>query len=81
MKKHLKVLKIEREGNQLEIWIKGNYNKMAKYYEKKFYDEYTSFLGTYIDVDGKYIILRFVLRNLEDILPYIKYSMDDQVDY
>lgn len=71
MRKHLKVAKIERDGNCLEIWVKGNYNKLAKYYEKKFYDGHMSFMGTYIDVDSKYIILRFVLRNKEDILPYI----------
>ena len=71
MRKHLKVEKIERDGNYLEIWVKGNYNKLAKYYEDKFYDEHMSFMGTYIDVDSKYIILRFVLRNKEDILPYI----------
>ena len=72
MRKHLKVSKIERDGNCLEIWIKGNYNKFAPYYEKKFYDGHTSFLGTYIDVESKYIILKFVLRNKEDIEPYIK---------
>lgn len=71
MRKHIKVAKIERDGNILEIWVKGKYNKLAPYYEKKFYDESMSFMGTYIDVDSKYIILRFVLRNKEDILPYI----------
>lgn len=71
MKKHLKVLKIQRKGNCLEVWIKGNYRKLAPYYEEKFYDEHMSFLGAYIDVDSKYIILKFLLRNKEDILPYI----------
>lgn len=72
MRKHLKVAKIERDGNCLEIWVKGDYNKLAPYYEKKFCDGHISFLGTYIDVEGKYIILKFVLRNKEDIELYIK---------
>lgn len=75
MKKYYKVLKIEKDGKYLNIWIKGDYKKITKKFIKYYNDGDFNFLTPDIDVTGKYTILRFILRNKEDILPYIKYSV------
>ena len=71
----MKIKKIEKDGRYLNIYIKipfyATFNTM--YNKIKFYgylDEESS-LPPYIDITGKYIVLVYILRNKENILPYI----------
>lgn len=70
----MKIKKIEKEGRHLLIYIKipfySNFMKMS-YKLEKYIDKEAS-LQTFIDITGKYIVLEYLLRNKEDILPYIE---------
>lgn len=87
MRKHYKVLKIEKKNNKrlggfittLDIWIKkkGKYLEYAKMFDEQFNDEFVSYLGTSLDESGKYIILTFVLRNEKDLINYIITPTDE----
>ncbi len=69
----LKIKKIEKLGKYLYIYIKIPYfigfKKISKQLAK--YEDNEASLHTYIDIKSKYAILTYVLRNKEDILPYV----------
>ena len=66
----------EKENNLLKLYIKIPFGKTVKdvivYFKNKYDDDCMSFLGSGIDITGKYVILNFVLRNEKDIKPYIE---------
>lgn len=66
----------EKENNLLKLYIKIPFGKTARdvmvYFKNKYDDGWMSFLDSGIDITGKYVILNFVLRNDEDIRPYIE---------
>lgn len=66
----------EKENNLLKLYIKIPFGKTVKdvmvYFKNKYDDGWMSFLDSGLDITGKYIILNFVLRNDEDIRPYIE---------
>ena len=74
----IKIDKIVKKEHLLNIYIKiPFYRKYRDYlnYFKQFEDkENYNFMEPRLDIDGKHIIITFVLRNKEDILPYIKYD-------
>ena len=66
----------EKENNLLKLYIKIPLGKTVRdvmvYFKNKYDDGWMSFLDSGIDITGKYVILNFVLRNDEDIRPYIE---------
>ena len=68
-------------NNHLQIYIKmpflAGFGNFAKRYNSKYANGYENYLGESIDVTGKYLILTFVLRNKEDILPYLNISEEE----
>lgn len=66
----------EKENNLLKLYIKIPFGKtyydVKIYFENKYNDDYMSFLDSGIDVTGKFVILSFVLRNDQDIRPYME---------
>lgn len=72
----MKIKKIEKNGRRLDIYVKipyfSNYMKMNDKL-RKYYDKEASY-DNWIDITGKYIVMSYILRNKEDILPYIKYG-------
>lgn len=70
----LKIDYIEKNGKHLNIYIKVPYfRRFVNYadYFKQFKDN-DNFLDPHLECDGKHIKMTFILRNKEDILPYIK---------
>ncbi len=68
----LKIKGIIKDGKHLKIRIKkprGSLIKTFKSLEINFKDE-DNYLPPYLDIDGKSIILTFVLRNKEDLKLY-----------
>lgn len=69
----MKIKRIEKKGRHLFIYIKiPFYSSFLKMYDKieKYLDKEAS--QTFIDITGKYIVLEYLLRSKEDILPYIE---------
>lgn len=70
----MKPSKIKKVGRRLYIYFKlpfiHNYEKIDKELEK-YYDDDSS-IGSFIDVTGKYIVIGYFLRSMEDIKPYIE---------
>ena len=66
----------EKENNLLKLYIKIPFGKTVRdvilYFKNKYDDGWMSFLDSGLDITGKYVILNFVLRNDEDIRPYIE---------
>lgn len=66
----------EKENNLLKLYIKIPFGKTVRdvivYFKNKYDDGWMSFLGSGLDITGKYVILNFVLRNDKDIRPYIE---------
>lgn len=70
----MKIKRIEKKGRHLCIYIKiPFYSSFLKMYDKieKYLDKEAS-LQTFVDITGKYIVLEYLLRSKEDILPYIE---------
>lgn len=69
-------------NKHLEIYIKmplfANYAILAQKYKEKYANDFENYLGESIDVTGKYLILTFILRNMEDILPYLNTSSKEE---
>lgn len=72
----VKIDKIVKKEHLLNVYIKipfyrrfRDYNKYLKQFED---NENCNFMEPCLDIDGKHIIMTFVLRNKEDILLYIK---------
>lgn len=72
----IKIDKIVKKEHLLNIYIKiPFYKRYRDYisYFKQFEDnENYNFMEPCLDIDGKHIIMTFVLRNKKDIEPYIK---------
>jgi hypothetical protein len=81
----LKIKEVEKCGKYLRIYVKkpvfGDLRKFFHHLEVLFGDE-DCFLNPMLDVTGKYVILTFILRNREDILPYVtgKVLLNDDKD-
>lgn len=62
----------------LQIYIKiplfNDFRSFANKYKEKYSNDFENYLEESIDVTGKYLILTFILRNMEDILPYLNTS-------
>lgn len=78
----MKVDKIEKDGRYLKVYKKmkwyetySRYNDEFNYY---FGENKEKYLGTHIDITGKYMVATFVLRDKEDILPYLKVGENDE---
>lgn len=72
----LKIKKIEKQGRVLNIYFKIPFYSNWKKTElklRKYYDDDSS-LNTWLDESGKYAVIVYLLRNKEDIIPYIKYG-------
>lgn len=70
----MKPIKIEKDGRELYIYFKiPFYSSYRKTYSKlrKYYDEDSS-LEPFIDENGKYIVVGYLLRSKKDIEPYLK---------
>ena len=76
----IKIDKIVKKEHLLNIYIKFPFYRRYKDYAeflKQFEDnENYNFMNPCLDVDGKHIIMTFVLRNKKDIEPYIKYGIN-----
>lgn len=73
----MKIRKIEKSGRYLKVYVKRPFGKnlrgVIKSIEIKYNDkENYNFLEPNISIDKREIVLTFVLRSKEDILPYIK---------
>lgn len=71
----MKIKKIEKKGRHLKVYIKiPFYSNFSKMYSKieEYIDKEASF-SPFIDKTGKYIVLEYLLRSKEDILPYINF--------
>lgn len=72
------VEKFERIGNILYLYVKipfgVHYSQIRNYFKSKYDDKTMSFLDVGIDVIRKEVILPFILRNKEDIEPYLDYD-------
>lgn len=70
----MKLDSIKKDGRHLKIYFKKRwyerYITLAKTLDSIF-DDGDSYLGTSIDITGKYIIVDLLLRSKEDILPYV----------
>lgn len=70
----IKIDKIVKNEHLLDVYIKipfyRSYKNYIKYFEQ--FRDNDNFMEPCLDIDGKHIIMTFVLRNKEDILPYIK---------
>lgn len=64
------VRNFKRRGKWLELFVKipfgRTYKDVVTYFKQKYDDEHMSFLQPGLDATGKYVILVFVLRNMED---------------
>lgn len=70
----MKPIKIEKDGRKLYIYFKiPFYSSYRKTYSKlrKYYDEDSS-LEPFIDENGKYIVVGYLLRSKKDIEPYLR---------
>lgn len=76
----IKIDKIVKKEQLLNIYIKiPFYRKFRDYtnYFKQFEDnENYNFMEPCLDIDGKHIIMTFVLRNKKDIEPYIRFKSE-----
>lgn len=71
----MKPSKIEKDGRRLYIYFKiPFFSDYRKVHEKlqKYYDEDSS-MGEFIDETGKYVVIGYFLRSMEDIKPYIEW--------
>jgi hypothetical protein len=70
----LKIKKIQKDGKYLKVYFKRprfkNLKVVLDSIDSIFNDE-DNYLGTSLESTGKYIIMTLILRNKEDILPYI----------
>ena len=71
----MKIKKFVKNDRYLDIYIKRPiFNSKKLYYE--LFDKYNDNINYNSDVlydsTGKYIICRFWLRNVQDVLPYVK---------
>lgn len=71
----MKIKKFVKNDRYLDIYIKRPiFNSKKLYYE--LFDKYNDTINYNFDVlydnTGKYIICRFWLRDVQDVLPYIK---------
>lgn len=71
----INIKKIEKQGKRLILYAKKplfiSYHNFANELSRYFRDS-DNLLEIRPDETGKYVIITFVLRNKEDILPYIK---------
>lgn len=74
----IKIDKIIKKEHLLNVYIKKPFYRRFRDYEKYFKQfedkENYNFLEPCIDIDCKHIIMTFVLRNREDIEPYLRFS-------
>lgn len=72
--RYLKIKQIKKIGRRLYIYFKvpylGGFRKIEPQL-RQFYDKESS-LETFIDKTGKCAVIGYLLRNKEDILPYVK---------
>ena len=79
-----KIKKIEREDKYLKVYVKKPlFKDMVDFIHELDYEfleknKWESYLGTKLNEHGD-VILTFVLRNMEEFEPYIKYGMGKQV--
>lgn len=77
----LKIKKIKKNGRNLDIYVKKPKFMSFMFLEEidKMFKDEDNFFGTMIDETGKYVILKFVLRSKEDIIPYVKYGIKSEI--
>lgn len=72
----MKPSKIKKVGRRLYIYFKlpffHNFETIDKALEK-YYDDDSS-MGSFIDETGKYIVIGYFLRSMEDVRPYIEWG-------
>ncbi len=71
----MKVNFIKKKGNYLLVYIKRSCFRTARQIQselKQFEDGHISYYDWKFDANCKYIIATFVLRNIEDIKPYLE---------
>lgn len=71
----IKVDKVVKDGKKLILYVKRPMFTNIKYLLHQcnwYFKDYDNFLEPGLDIDGKHIILTFILRNKKDIEPYIK---------
>lgn len=70
----VKIDKIVKVEHLLNVYIKIPFYRRYKDYDKYLeqFEDNDNFMNPGLDIDGKHIIMTFVLRNKDDILPYIK---------
>ena len=64
---------IEKDGKYLNIYIKFPYFRRFVDYYPYFeqFEDSDNFLGACLESDCKHIVMTFILRNKDDILPYV----------
>lgn len=64
---------IEKDGEYLNIFIKFPYFRRFVDYYPYFeqFEDSDNFLGACLEPDCKHIVMTFILRNKDDILPYV----------
>lgn len=74
----IKIDEIVKKEHLLNVYIKipfyRSYKSYIKYFEQ--FRDTDNFMEPCLDIDGKHIIMTFVLRNREDIKPYIKFKSE-----
>ena len=71
----VKIDKIVKNENHLNVYIKKPFYRRYKDYIKYFkqFEDNENFLEPCIDIDGKHIIMTFILRSKKDIEPYLRF--------
>ena len=72
----INIKKVKKDGKYLELYAKKPFFMDFKLFHKQidnYFKDEDNFLNVGIDITGKYAILTFILRNKEDILPYINF--------
>lgn len=72
---NLKIDKVIKDGKELILYVKKPMFTNIKYLLHQcnwYFKDYDNFLEPMLDMECKHVILKFILRNKEDILPYLE---------
>ena len=77
---NLKIDKVIKDGKKLILYVKKPMFTNIKLLLDQchfYFKDYDNFLEPSLDMECKYVILTFILRNQEDILPYLENKGDE----
>lgn len=75
----IKIDKVIKDGKELVLYVKKpmfTNIKLLLHQCNSYFKDYDNFLEPGLDMECKHVILTFILRNREDIEPYIKFKSE-----